>query len=419
MKETPEESAQIKRWLVKQADRRAANMLPAAIAFHLFSLALGFLLYRGAWATILPGVNVFLLIFNTVSVLINKRGHTSWPRSALYIGDMLTVYAFSFANYMNRRSGSDDVATMIGDYGLVAMTTFIVMTSTHSGLKVYVTAFVYALAIIPSLTVASGDLYNDFGLYLFIITCTAGSALRASTDRLERAHALAQQRLMAKLAPRQIVRRAMESGEDTSIDTIFAPEDRFCICICSDWRSYQALTQSMPARDVVQALESYYEVAEALLAQAFPDGNYFSDWIADELFVVAFTGTERRDQENLARQATAFSRALLVAKAARAAEGLPPRGIDLGVAAGIASVGIIGPRHHRKATALGEIPGRSRRLQTAAKSLRDKLGVRDRAILGAEVVALLGPDHELTRFTFEDEAQVKDLADRDIFFLVA
>src|SRR5690606_7704612 len=62
-----------------------------------------------------------------------------------------------------------------------------------------------------------------------------------------------------------------------------------------------------------------------------------------------------------------------------------PQGIDIGLAAGVATIGMFGPMGQVKATAFGETPGRSRRIQTVGKILRYELGDSDRVIFGHDV----------------------------------
>jgi len=97
-------------------------------------------------------------------------------------------------------------------------------------------------------------------------------------------------KLMIQAAPAKIVRQSASSH--VGLLQVFAPKLRHCVCISSDWRGYQALSATLATEKLSNALGSYYEMSEKILSQIFPDGNYYTDWIADELFIVAYAKDE-------------------------------------------------------------------------------------------------------------------------------
>jgi class 3 adenylate cyclase len=202
------------------------------------------------------------------------------------------------------------------------------------------------------------------------------------------------------------------------MNEIFRPEDKFCICISSDWRNYQELCTNIPTSRLTSALNAYYALCQDLIRSSFPLGNYYTDWIADELFVVAYL-TDDTNQKEMTEAAVRFSLELLTAKGGfYRSHGIPAR-IDVGLAAGLASLGLMGPEGHRKATALGEIPGRARRLQGAGKIISRRLGEKDRLILDAECRRRLPTAFNVESFSLETHESIRDLKDREIFHATA
>jgi hypothetical protein len=94
-----------------------------------------------------------------------------------------------------------------------------------------------------------------------------------------------------------------------------------------------------------------------------------------------------------------------------------PVAIDVGLSLGDSMTGILGPTENRKCTALGYVPGRSRRLQTAGKLLRARLGEADRAVLDREVLLKLTEPFTIEEFPLTAGDTLRDLEDRSLFFL--
>lgn len=215
------------------------------------------------------------------------------------------------------------------------------------------------------------------------------------------------------LTPRSVLRHSLT--ESVRAEELFRPAMRPCVCLSSDWRNYQRLSSQLSAEDLEGVLAHYYQHVQSLLTECLPKGNYFADWIADELFVVVF-GESDAEMPELVRSTLHFCEELL-----RRKEGLfslvqTPPGVDVGLAAGTAFVGMMGPADHRKATALGELPGRSRRIQTFGRLLRNSMGDTDRVIFGEDVAVLLPPGTAIREFAAEGSQRVRDLNDKVVFF---
>jgi hypothetical protein len=133
------------------------------------------------------------------------------------------------------------------------------------------------------------------------------------------------------LTPLSVLRQALRA--EAGSDAMFEPATRTCVCISSDWRNYQRLSADLTPAQLENVLATYYQHVQTLLHESFPNGNYFADWIADELFVVVF-GDGEAELPALVVSALTFCDALLSKK-----DGLfnlveRPPGVDVALAAG-------------------------------------------------------------------------------------
>ncbi len=220
--------------------------------------------------------------------------------------------------------------------------------------------------------------------------------------------------LMIQAAPAKIVRQASLSNDD--LGHAFAPTQRHCVCISSDWRGYQAISASISPEQLAEALGSYYEMVDRLLAETFKDGNYYSDWIADELFVVVFA-KDTAEEKILINAALAFASDLVIRKQDFVNKNGLEISIDIGVSSGLSLIGMMGPPGHRKATALGDVPGQARRFQMAGKYLRSKFKESDRVIFGANSLMQITEPFDIKQFDLGSDEKVRDLGDRALFYM--
>jgi class 3 adenylate cyclase len=226
--------------------------------------------------------------------------------------------------------------------------------------------------------------------------------------------AIREYNLLIRAAPAKIVRQAVSTN--ISVQDAFAPIQRHCVCISSDWRGYQDLSTKIAAIDLSRALNSYYDTCARLLNESFPDGNFYTDWIADELFIVIFA-KDKSEERVLVNQALRFADALLARKEEFVATYGIPNAIDIGISSGEALIGMMGPETHRKATALGDIPGIARRLQAAGKLVRARHGEHDRVIFDANTLMEITEGFEVHEFSIPGDEKIRDLATSKIFYM--
>lgn len=240
------------------------------------------------------------------------------------------------------------------------------------------------------------------------ITLTwAGSTVQIVLHRFFKVDAIKSFRLQATFTPEQVILSAMK--RELSPLAMFAPAKRFCVCICSDWRSFQSWAGQTSSADLAHVLTEYYNHQNSLLKESFPRGNYFMDWIADEMFVVAFIDDESQQAEVI-RESVTFAKACIEARTSFFQTFGAPTGLDVGVSCGMATVGILGPLGNMKATALGSVPGVARRLQSFAKEIRKIRGECDRLFVDPMIKDILPPnDLGLFELAISSKNFVKDL----------
>lgn len=243
-----------------------------------------------------------------------------------------------------------------------------------------------------------------FGISMVLLTSNSQIILK----RYVKTQMIKSYRQQSVYTPKQVLLQAIE--RQTSVGDLFRPEMRFCTCICADWRSFQSFSSSVTPTELADTLEHYYDLQIRLLDQSFPEGNYFIDWIADELFVVGYL-TERCDEKTLVGNAVRYAKASIAARAEFNRSHGAPRGLDVGIAAGMTTVGMLGPEGNKKATALGQVPGVARRLQTLAKELRTTDGDCDRVVVEPSLAGRIETEaSELISIAVPGEIKVKDLS---------
>jgi hypothetical protein len=257
--------------------------------------------------------------------------------------------------------------------------------------------------------------YPDFlwGLGALFIAQITGQNIQILAQRFLKRSAINRYRDESRYVPRYVLLKA--SREQQPLEKVFAPKNRFCVCICSDWRNYQSLASDEDPQILGERLAQYYERITERLSKDIPEGNFFMDWIADELFVVIFSESDKPDRK-LIDKGFDFAVWLLSNRRTFARDYGYPSGIDVGMSSGIAFVGIFGPAGGIKATAFGAIPGFARRLESVAKRLRLDFGDQDRLVISREAGDLMQLETtQCTRFLLTSHYANKDIMDPDVY----
>jgi hypothetical protein len=250
-------------------------------------------------------------------------------------------------------------------------------------------------------------------MILAFFSLVIGQNIQILTRRFLTAESIRTFRDKSKYIPRQVLMKAARTNE--SILDVFKPSDRFCVCICSDWRDFHGLIAENSASDVGANLVRYYEHVVDRLAQKFPDGQFFVDWIADELFIVVFSENVGSDPV-LVQKSFELAQEMLAYRTTFASMHGYPVAVDIGLAAGLASVGIFGQGGIAKATAFSSTPGNARRLQEVSKRLGVLHGLNEKIVMSSEYVNFLGETPlVMTRLPLSESLKVKDLDDLGVY----
>jgi class 3 adenylate cyclase len=363
-----------------------------------------------------PQFRVFLMAAHSIVGLASifclpiTRWH-NWAIQFLYPVLLLVLpICYLYAVHGNVVSG-DENGTLYSAVTAFMICIYVVMLDPGST--------ILQLCIAGIISVAGFWAYENHPMQLEIaviksLAAFAGVGFTALYKAQHRQLAMREYHLLIRAAPTKIVRQAASSN--VSIFEAFAPKARHCVCISSDWRGYQELSSKISALDLSKALGSYYETCATLLATMFPDGNFYTDWIADELFVVIFAKDEQ-EEKALVNQALRFSDAMLAKKSEFVQQYGLPNAIDIGISSGTALIGMMGPGTHRKATALGEVPGVARRLQAAGKLIRLHRGEKDRVIFAVDTLMEITEGFDIHEFSLDRGTKLRDIKTPQIFYM--
>ena len=106
------------------------------------------------------------------------------------------------------------------------------------------------------------------------------------------------------------------------------------------------------------------------LDNVFPEGNYYADWTADELFIIFFSNDE--NDTELMKNSLEFAHIYATEVFSKINTSLDINlQYDIGMSSGIGLLGLQGPEKLKKTTITGESAGKAKRLESEAKNLRE------------------------------------------------
>ena len=174
----------------------------------------------------------------------------------------------------------------------------------------------------------------------------------------------------ASLVPKNIAKYIAMTDGSMNLEEVFKPSKRFTVCLSSDWRGFQAIVAKKDPKFVENLFQKFYNEVFLELDRIFPDGNYYADWTADELFIIFFSNDD--NDKDLIEKALEFGHVYSTDVFARIETTLGMKLMyDIGMSSGIGLLGLQGPEKLKKTTITGESAGTAKRLETEAKNLRD------------------------------------------------
>jgi len=173
----------------------------------------------------------------------------------------------------------------------------------------------------------------------------------------------------ASLVPKNVAKYIAMTDGVIELEKIFKPSNRFTVCLSSDWRNFQEIAATKDPEFVENLFQQFYNEVFIEIDRIFPEGNYYADWTADELFIIFFSNDD--NDEKLINNALEFAHVFSkdVFNKINKTLGLNLM-YDIGMSAGIGLLGLQGPDKLKKTTITGESAGTAKRLETEAKELR-------------------------------------------------
>lgn len=175
--------------------------------------------------------------------------------------------------------------------------------------------------------------------------------------------------------PDNVAKLIMFKNDWKDITHAFQAKERFTICLCADWRNFQQLCNQKSSAEISDTIEKYYDIVIRHLEKVFPDGNYYVNWVADELFVIFYTDTDS-NRENLEKKVVGFANNMTTSIFEEINLTIKNWELmyDIGVSCGNGLLGLQGPSRLKKTTLTGEVAGRAKRYQEEAKRIRKNFG---------------------------------------------
>ncbi len=400
-------------WLVVRDETMGMLTYVGGLAFHLGALAVEPFVAHESYVEPLRWMHLGVIVVNLVWLFALRPRRVPGRHFAMLCHLVVAFTYAAIARHCHAADACRPTHFAAGTMCFVTIATALLIILPFHRPAAIVAVFAAYCGLGAWILLGSDQFATAFPIV--VVGCASGAVMRAAFTVWTRIEAQREFKIRRQIAPLTVVRRSTE--DPRPIDEVFAPAMRPTVCVSSDWRNYQSLSSTLTPEALAAALNAYYEMCERVLAEVAPNGDYYSDWIADELFIVFFAEAGFAHAE-IVCEALRFAERLLEEKARFVVEHQHPRAIDIGVAAGAALVGMMGPEAHRKATALGEVPGRARRLQIVGKKLRADFGERDRVIFGKEVLALVGNAWPgVSSFELPPGQKLRDLDDGEIFFL--
>ena len=143
-------------------------------------------------------------------------------------------------------------------------------------------------------------------------------------------------------------------------------ETREATVLFADIRGFTAMSENMAAAEVLQMLNEYFEV---MVEVVFQHEGTVDKFVGDEIMVIwGAPVTHEDDPARAVRSAIAMQQALIEFNQTRAAEGLTPIHIGIGINTGELVAGYIGSTRTMSYSVIGDTVNTAARLCSAAKA---------------------------------------------------
>ena len=184
----------------------------------------------------------------------------------------------------------------------------------------------------------------------------------------------------ASLVPKNVAKYIAMTDGVIELEKIFKPTNRFTVCLSSDWRNFQEIASTKDPEFVENLFQQFYNQVFTELDRIFPEGNYYADWTADELFIIFFSNDDNDEELIYNALEFAYTYSTDVFTEINKTLGLELM-YDIGLSAGVGLLGLQGPDKLKKTTITGESAGTAKRLETEAKIIRQNMPYSNPIIL--------------------------------------
>lgn len=175
--------------------------------------------------------------------------------------------------------------------------------------------------------------------------------------------------LMSAFIPKQLASHIVVSDNSEDVAQMFKARNRYTVCLSCDWRDYQRLITHYSPDFISSLTEDYYNRVFEALERIDPQGQYYANWTADELFVIFFDLNDNAASIDERALEFAYELATKIFLHLRYDFSVDLK-YDIGLASGDGYLGLQGPAKLKKTTITGFAAGIAKRLETEAKTLR-------------------------------------------------
>ena len=96
----------------------------------------------------------------------------------------------------------------------------------------------------------------------------------------------------ASMVPKNVAKYIAMTDGAMDLEEVFKPSKKFTVCLSSDWRGFQEIAAKKDPQFIENLFQKFYNEVFLELDRIFPEGNYYADWTADELFIIFFSNND-------------------------------------------------------------------------------------------------------------------------------
>jgi class 3 adenylate cyclase len=282
----------------------------------------------------------------------------------IFVGLAIYVYNFEYYYFIFATSHDKFSVYFIGLLLGVCFGAFMLHRFLYEQLVFHGFFILLNLGLLPSFKKEFGEV-----IYIIIIVHLVSAFVASYFRRDFLVNLNSRFNLLSAFIPKQLASHIVISDNAEEVEQIFKARNRYTVCLSCDWREYQNLIARHSPDFISSLIEDYYNRVFEALDRIDPQGQYYANWTADELFVIFFDLKD--DEDNVDRRALEFAQELATQIFLRVRYDFSvDLKYDIGLASGNGYLGLQGPAKLKKTTITGFAAGVAKRLETEAKTIR-------------------------------------------------